>query len=89
MRPPPCPLVASRSTSGELYVNLTELCQCAVGTHFGFGGFASNVWGRRRCSWARSLELKHVQYAASVSINCPTSVFTFPIPLESRMCMCI
>ncbi len=43
VRPPPCPLVASRSTSGDLYANLTELCQCAVGTYFIFCGFASHV----------------------------------------------
>lgn len=43
VRPPPCPLAASHSTSGDLYVDLTELCQCAVGTHFIFRGFASHV----------------------------------------------
>lgn len=42
-RPPPCPLAASRCTSGDLYVNLTELCQCAVGAYFIFCGFAPHV----------------------------------------------
>lgn len=43
LRPPPCPLVASCSTSGDLYINLTELCQCAVRTNFIFWDLASHV----------------------------------------------
>lgn len=43
VRPPPCPLVASHSTSGDLYVNLTDLSQCMLGAYFVFCGFASHV----------------------------------------------
>lgn len=41
-RPPPCPLVASCSTSGDLYVNLTESCQSHIFyiPRISFTGFA-------------------------------------------------